>query len=109
MRRFALASACLLGLAGCKATAVTTALSSPAGQLFCAVQTAGGGAVVVGLVDAEASALSPAAGPIAVIATGTAKQTVDADCAKAGGVAVSPPAAPAAAPQLAIVPAAPPA
>lgn len=101
--------ASLLALGACSTAQVQTALSSPAGQLFCAVQTAGGGTVVVGLVDAEASALAPSAAPIAIIATGAAKTTVDADCASAGksaggtGIAVSPPANPAAAPQIAVV------
>lgn len=92
-----------LALSACSSAQVQTALSSPAGQLFCAVQTGGGGAVVVGLIDAEASAAIPTAAPIAIIATGAAKATVDADCAKAGGVPVSPPANPAAAPQVAVV------
>lgn len=92
-------------LAGCSDTQINTALSSPSGQLFCAIQTAGGGTVVAGLIDAEASAVAPGATPIAIIATGATKATVDADCAKAGagGIAVSPPANPAAAPQIAVV------
>lgn len=92
----------LLALGGCSASQVTTALSSPTGQLFCAVQTGGGGAIVVGLIDAEATAASPAAAPIAVLATGAAKATVDSYCAQAGGVAVSPPTNPATVPQVAV-------
>jgi hypothetical protein len=98
-----------VALAACSATQVNTALQTPTGQLFCAVQTAGGGAVVVGLINAEATAAGVAvpgvapAVPLAVLATGAAKATVDADCAAAGGVAVSPPANPTAAPQVAIV------
>ena len=105
MKRLALF--CLLGAAGCSHAQVETALATPQGQLFCAVQVNGGGAVVVALIDAEASAATPSAAPIAVIATGLAKAVVDADCAAAGGIAVSPPANPAAAPKLAVVVAAP--
>jgi hypothetical protein len=93
----------LLGLAGCSWAQVQTAVNSPAGQLFCAVQTAGGGAIVVGLIDAEASALAPAAAPIAIIATNAGKAIVDRACAAAGGIAVSPPPNPAWAPQVAVV------
>lgn len=101
-------AALLLALLGfvlidCSQTQVTTALSSPAGQLFCAVQTGGGGAITVGLIDAEATALAPLAAPVAVLATGTAKAVVDGDCAKAGGIPVAPPANPATAPQVAVV------
>jgi hypothetical protein len=97
------AGACLLALSACSSAQVQTALSSPAGQLFCAVQTSGGGTIVAGLIDAEATAAAGAAAPVAVLATGVAKAKVDADCAAAGGIAVSPPANPAAAPQVAIV------
>ena len=94
----------LLGcLVGCSQAQVDTALATPPGQLFCAVQVAGGGAIVVALVDAEASAAAPGAAPVAVIATGLTKAKVDADCAAAGGIAVSPPANPAAAPKRAVV------
>lgn len=104
-----IAIAALAVLAGCSSTSINNALSSPAGQLFCAVQTDGGGTAVVGLIDAEATAAAPALGPVAVIATGAGKAQVDADCATAGksaggtGMAVSPPSNPAAAPQMAIV------
>ncbi len=98
------------GLAACSSAQVTAALSSPTGQLFCALQTGGGGTIVAGVVDAEASALNPAAGQVAVIATNAAQKTVQDDCAKAAaavglavGVPVSPPPAPATAPQVAIV------
>ncbi|HTI81716.1 MAG TPA: hypothetical protein VL614_14810 [Acetobacteraceae bacterium] len=103
-------SVSLLGLAGCLAgcsnSSITSALSSPAGQLFCAIQTNGGGTAVVGLLDAQASAAAPTLAPVAIIATGAAKAQVDADCAAAGtgGIAVSPPANPATVPQIAIVP-----
>lgn len=93
----------LVALAACTPGQITAAASTPAGQLFCAVQLAGGGTVVVGLIDAQASAVSPAAAPVAILATGVAKSVVDSYCAKAGGVAVSPPADPAAAPKIAVV------
>jgi len=100
--------ACVLG--GCTDAQITQAASTKQGALFCAVQLNGGGAVVVTLLDAEASALAPAEAPIALIATGLGKAQVDADCAAAGktlggtGVAVSPPANPNAAPKVAVVP-----
>jgi hypothetical protein len=83
---------------------VNTALASPPGQLFCAIQTGGGGAVVVGLVNAAVSGAAPGAAPLAVIATGASKAFVDAACAAAKGIPVVPPANPAAAPQVAVVP-----
>lgn len=98
-----LAGVIVIGVAACAGF-----LASQPGQLFCAVQTAGGGALVVGLIDAEATSAAPAAAPVAILATGLAKAQVDADCAKAapgGGVAVSPPANPTAVPQVAVVPA----
>jgi hypothetical protein len=94
---------------------VQTALASPAGQLFCAIQVGGGGTIVVGLINAEATAAVPGAAPVAILATGAAKAQVDADCAAAGksaggtGLAVSPPANPAVVPQVAVVPPATPA
>jgi hypothetical protein len=92
-------------LSGCGITQaqIQAAAASPAGQLFCAIQTNGGGALVVGLIDAEASAISPASEPVAVIATGATKTYVDNACAAAGGIAVSPPANPSSAPSVAVV------
>lgn len=90
-------------LTACSQSQVQTALSSPAGQLFCAVQTAGGGTVVAGLIDAEASASTGPAAPVAIIATGVAQAQVNQDCAQAGGIPVSPPANPSTAPQIAVV------
>ena len=92
-----------LALAACSAAQIQNAATSPAGQLFCAVQTGGGGAIVVGIIDAEASAVVPGAAPVAVIATNAAKSYVDNACAAAGGIPVSPPANPAAAPSVAVV------
>ena len=104
----------LVALSGCSATQtaqVQTALASDPGQLFCDIQLAGGGSMVAGVVDAEASALAPGLAPVAVLATDAGKQFVDDACTKAAksitgatsGVAVSPPLNPAAAPQVAIV------
>lgn len=81
---------------------ITSALQSPTGQLFCRVQTEGGGSFIVGLVDAEATALAPPAAPVVVVATGAAKIVVDAECAMVDGVATSPPADVANTPQVAI-------
>lgn len=96
----------LLALPACSSSDVTTALATPAGQLFCAVQTSGGGTVVVGLINAEVSGVAPGAAPAAIIATGAAEAAVNADCAAAKGIPVSPPVNPATAPQVAVVPAA---
>ncbi len=103
MRKLIFAGA--LMLAGCSVAqnaVVTKAMGTPAGQLFCAIHTASG-PLVVAAVDAEATSLSPASAPVAIIATGLAKAQVDADCAAAGGIAVSPPAATVAVPQIAVV------
>jgi hypothetical protein len=84
--------------------------AAAAGSLFCAVQTAGGGAMIVAVIDAAATAAAPAAAPVAVIATGAGKAIVDAACAQAAanvgapaGVPVSPPAAGTVVPQVAVV------
>ena len=107
MKRFlALPLLCALAagsLAACSQSQITSALATPAGQLFCAVQTSGGGTVVVGLVNAEVTAAVPGAAPIAVIATGATEAQVNADCAAAKGVPVAPPAVPTTA-VVAIVP-----
>lgn len=95
--------AAILGLAACTPGQIQTAASTPAGQLFCAVQTNGGGAMTVALINAEASASAPAAAPVAILATGMAKAYVDAACAAAGGIAVSPPVNTAAVPLVAVV------
>jgi hypothetical protein len=98
MKNFALLG--LLTVAGCSATQVNTALNSPTGQLFCAIQTDGGGTLLATVVDAAATAASPGLSPVAVIATGATKTFVDNACAQAAanvggtsGVPVSPPAA----------------
>ena len=96
-----------LRLTGCAAPGATPtaaqAAGAQAGALFCAVQVAGGGAVTVALIDAGVSGAAPGAAPLAVIATGATKAFVDAACAKAGGIPVSPPPDPAAAPVVAVV------
>lgn len=94
----------LLPLAGCNASSSTTAtaLQSQAGQLFCAIDTAGGGQIVAGVIDADATAAGGAtAGEVAVLATNLAQATVQNYCQKAAqavggvsGVPVSPPATP---------------
>lgn len=100
-------AALLAGCSNAQEASVTQAAATPIGQLFCAIQTGGGGAIVAGIVDAAAAAIPPPAGaaaaPLAVIATGMAKAQVDAICAAAGGIAVSPPANPATAPTVAVV------
>ena len=68
---------------------VDAAAASPAGQLYCAVRTVTG-PMVIAAINAEASKVGAA--PVAIIATGLAKATVDDICARAGGIAVSPPA-----------------
>ena len=90
-------------LAGCTQAQINTAMQTPTGALFCAIQTNGGGAMVVTLLDAEASSAVPGAAPVAIIATGLTKAKVDADCAAAGGIAVSPPPATVVVPQVAVV------
>jgi hypothetical protein len=91
----------LVSLSGC--AALNQALSgATTGQLFCAIDTAGGGQIVAGIIDADASAAGgPAAGEVAVLATNLAQATVQSYCQKAAqavggvsGVPVSPPTAP---------------
>jgi hypothetical protein len=95
-------------------TSTATAGSNP-GQLFCALQTEGGGTIVAALVDATVAAnpSTAAFSSLAVLATGATKQFVDAACAQAAvntnskaGVAVSPPilSPTVAVPVIAIVP-----
>jgi hypothetical protein len=102
-----------LGLAACSPaddTKIAAALASPTGQLFCKVQMAGGGSMIAGVTDAEATALAPSLAPVAVIATGLAKTRVDDLCneaaVRAGAVAgtpVPPPLDPALAQLLPVV------
>lgn len=103
-----------LALAGCSATqqaSVDKALASQPGQLFCLLQTAGGGQIVASVIDATASAALPGAAPAAVLVTGMSKAYVDAACARAAasagavaGVPVSPPAAGVPVAPVAVVP-----
>ena len=102
----ALALICV-GVSGCTAqqkalfsSDVSKALQSPAGQLFCTISKNGGSQVIVGLIDAEATAAAGAAAPVAILATGAAASVVQADCAAAAvavgadaGFPVSPPVA----------------
>jgi hypothetical protein len=108
------AALALWSVTGCspaQQAGVNTALDTPTGQLFCRIQTGGGGALVVAVVDAGAVALTGPAAPLAVIATGASKSFVDNACAEAAkALAVSPanaqpvppPADPAAAPKVAV-------
>jgi hypothetical protein len=100
MNRLILATM-IVALAGCTAAQtakVNTALSSPAGQLFCALDEGAAGQVVVGVIDAAASSAN--VGQVAVLATGATQSFVQAACAAAAksagatvGIPVSPPAA----------------
>ena len=109
MKRLIFAGA--LTLAACTAQQATTALSSAPGQLFCSIQTAGGGSFVAALVTSVLSNAAPLAAPLAVIATNAGNDAVNSDCAKAAanvagavsGVPVSPPTNPATVATLAIV------
>ena len=74
--------ALLLVVASCTQAQVDTILSSPAGHFFCAVQLAGGGSIVVAMVNAKAGALEPGAAPITGVTTTVAKNIVDANCAQ---------------------------
>jgi hypothetical protein len=110
MRRIVLAAA--FALAGCASASVTSALQSPSGQLFCALDTIGG-TTVAAIADASLTAAAPAAAPVGISVIGLAAATVQADCAAAaaatgatGAVPVSPPASPAAAPVVTIAKAA---
>jgi hypothetical protein len=104
MRVAILTALTLGGLSACS----TAMLTSPVGQLFCALQIDGGGSVVVGLIDAEASALLPGAAPVAVLAAGTAQADLDAECAAAGasigGTGTAVPAPPGPVPTMPINP-----
>ena len=74
--------------------------SSTAGQLFCAVQLAGGGQIAVALVDAEATAKLGPAAPLVAVAANLEKAKIDTLCTNAataiGGTAIGTVTAPAA-------------
>jgi hypothetical protein len=96
--------------AGCSVERINADLSTPEGQLFCAINTAGGGTIVAAVVDGAAAGV-PGAEPAAVIATGMTQSFVQQACLAAaratGGVSaipVVPPANAAAAPRVAAVP-----
>lgn len=116
MKKLLLAGGVVLALGACtqiKALfapgGVQAALATPAGALFCSIQTKGGGAFVANLIVGASSAAG-AAGPLIVMATNAVQSAVNADCAKAAtvvagvsGIPVSPPVNPAAVvPQIAI-------
>ena len=105
MKRSILVLAGCLAAAGCANAnkAVDTTLATPAGQLFCSVETIGG-PLVFGAINA-------ATGGTAIIATGATANYVASACAAAKiidatstPVPVSPPATTAAVPQIAVVP-----
>ena len=90
----------LIALSGCQQGAVTSALSSPAGQLFCRVDTTAG-PTVVGIIDATATAGLGGAAPVAILATNATAAVVQADCQAAaavlgakGGGPIPPPSVP---------------
>ncbi len=84
----------LVIVAACSLPTPAAVAASPEGQLFCAIATSSG-PIVAALIDA-------ASGGAAVIATNAASALVASECALAGGVPVSPPAVPEAAPVVAI-------
>ncbi len=90
MRSIIATLALALTLAGCSTTQQTKVQEAAATT---------SGPIVAAMIEAKAGAVAP----IAIIATGQAKAYVDATCAAAGGVPVSPPINPAAAPQVAVV------
>ena len=107
MKRFLLAGVAFAGIAaavGCAqlTSLATSAASTPAGQLFCTLATAGGGQIVTSVnatIDTAASALGPLGGIVAVLATNQTSAFVQTACnaaAKAvgatSGVPSSPPA-----------------
>ena len=103
-RYISLAGVAVVTLVGCSTadqTKVTNALATPAGQLFCQV-AAGAGPLVVAAIDKRLSGSTY--GPIAVLATDKSVAYVNATCAAAGGVPVSPPANPDAAPKVLVTP-----
>lgn len=82
-----------------------------AGQLFCALQKAGGGTFIVAVINGAVSSSQPGALPISVIVTGAAKSFVDEACNRAAtavsavaAIPVSPPISTAGVPLVAIVP-----
>lgn len=100
------AGAAVIIVVGCTASQ----LQSPLGQLFCAITDSQGATFTAGIVEAAVTGAVPGLAPIAVIATNALASDVQADCAAAakstgakGGVPVSPPPNPAAAPTVAIV------
>jgi hypothetical protein len=92
----------LLALGACTAAQTQqaqTALSSPAGQLFCQIATPTG-QIVAPLIDTAATAYNPALGAAAVIVTGALASDAQKACQQAAanvggttGVPVSPPPA----------------
>lgn len=106
----AIALAGLGMLAACSGSQLVTAASSVPGQLFCSIQTAGGGQMLAAIVNADVALASPTAAPIAVVATGQTVTYVNGICAAAAasvpnavsGAPVSPPSATATVATLAV-------
>ena len=73
-------------LAGCQQVqpgTVPSAFTTQGGQVFCAIQQAGGGQIVVGLVDATTAAYAPVATPGVAIGAAVTKAYLDSNCAAA--------------------------
>lgn len=85
-----------------KVVTQTTAQAKAGAQLFCAVHTVTGD-IVVGLIDAGATAAAGTAAPAIIAATGASKAFVNAACGAINGIPVSPPAV-LPAPQVAVDP-----
>lgn len=90
----------IVAMAGCTQQQVQTALATPAGQLFCAVNTIGGGTIIAAITTDIAAGVNPLLQTVSVIATNATKAYVTNACAAAGGLPVSPPPVPSAAPQI---------
>ena len=110
MRRILLCALLAGTLAACTTAQMQQAAQTPAGQLFCAFQMAGGGTVIGGIVNGAAAGANAGLGAVAVVATGATAAFVNDQCAQAargltGAVSatpVPPPANPAAVPQVAV-------
>src|SRR5690349_15756727 len=91
MRALVIAAALALGACTPAQNEQVAELAPEAGQLFCRVQTKGGGTAIVALVKVVAAASGAPAAPVAVLAVGAGKKFVDAACNAAGGVPTAPP------------------
>ena len=104
-----IAGALAVGITACATSSGQNVLETQPGQLFCAIETQGGGQIVAGIVQtAAAPAVGPAA-PLVVLATNATDAFVRGACDQAAkniggkaGVPVSPPANPATVPPVAV-------